>query len=83
MKQFFCPQLHKHKRRIQNLPYPNPHTVAYGLKTFGYKATQIWNSLPIEIRECDNASTFKNYASYANAIYASNMLLIWDIYKSI
>ena len=63
MKEIFCPKLHAHNTRNKSLSYPNPRTVAYGLEMFGYKATQIWSSLPTEIRESDNVSIFKNYIS--------------------
>ena len=63
MKDIFCVKLHNYSTRKQNLSYPNPHTVAYGLETFGYKATQIWSSLPTEIREADDISKFKSYIS--------------------
>ena len=49
--------------RNQNLVYPNPHTVKYGLESFGYKATQLWNKIPCEIKQGNNIVTFKNEIS--------------------
>ena len=46
MKDIFNSVNHSHNTRSQNLSYPNPKTVSYGLETFGYRANQIWNSLP-------------------------------------
>ena len=34
---------------------------ASGQRTFLYRAMSFWNSLPLEIRECDNLSIFKRH----------------------
>ena len=41
MKNIFCPISHNYNTRHQNLSYPNPKTVSYGLETFEYRANQI------------------------------------------
>ncbi len=46
--------------RKQNLVYPNPRTVSYGLESFGYKASQLWSKIPYEIQHANNITTFKN-----------------------
>ena len=49
--------------RKQQLVYPNPHTVTYGLETFGYKAAHIWSSLPNDIQKTNNINIFKEFIS--------------------
>ena len=44
-KDIFNSVNHSYNTRSQNLSYPNPKTVSYGLETFGYRANHIWNSL--------------------------------------
>ena len=46
--------------RKQNLAYPNPRTVSYGLESFGYKASQLWSKIPYEIKHANNIATFKS-----------------------
>ena len=46
MDEIFCVKQHNYSTRSQNLVYPNPPTVCYGLETLGYKAYQIWSSIP-------------------------------------
>ena len=36
--------------RRQYLTYPNPNTVSYGTDTFGFKGSNLWGSLPDDIR---------------------------------
>ena len=49
--------------RKQNLVYPNPHTVTYGLHTFGYRGSLVWSSLPKEIQNTTDISAFKKFVS--------------------
>ena len=67
MKNIFCPIGHKYNTRHQNLSYPNPKTVSYGLETFGCRAKQIWNSLSNEIKSTDDLITFKMLLSRNNS----------------
>ena len=46
--------------RSRGLYYPNPRTVSYGLESFGYKATQIWSSIPDDIKS-EDISTFREF----------------------
>ena len=62
MKEIFCLKDHNYPTRKKNLVYPTPHTVSYGLETFGYKASQIWSKIPYEIQQ-DNVTIFKNKIS--------------------
>ena len=48
---------------MQNLNYPNPRTVSYGVESFGYKGSQIWKRIPKGIQECDDLYSFKTYVS--------------------
>ena len=61
MGEIFCTQRHNYPMRSQNLIYPNPHSVMYGLESFGYKASQLWNAIPSDIQEANSVSTFKSY----------------------
>ena len=49
-----CPSNHKYNTRNQIFSYPNPQTLIYGIKSFEYNATQVWNSIPNEIRTASN-----------------------------
>ena len=63
MNEIFYLKQHNYHTRKQNLEYPNPRTVTYGLETFGYKACQIWSNIPYEIQYAKDVSTFKSYIS--------------------
>ena len=54
MKEFFCPINHTHNTRNDNLAYPNPNTVRYGLETFGNKASHTGNALLKEISSTEH-----------------------------
>ena len=56
---FKCNDSSYHTRN-QGLIYPNPRTVSYGLESFGYKANQIWSSIPNDIKS-GNISTFREF----------------------
>ena len=47
MKEIFSLKPHNYPLRTQNLVYPNPRTVSYGLESFGYEGSQIWKNIPI------------------------------------
>ena len=59
MKEVFSLKAHRYPLRTQNLIYPNPRTVLYGLEFFGYRGSQIWKSIPREIQESEDISVFK------------------------
>ena len=61
MKDIFSTKQHKYFSRRQHLEYQKPCTVTYGLESFGYKASQIWNSIPREILESNDVTNLKNY----------------------
>ena len=63
MNEIFHAKELTYNTRKQNLVYPNPHTVSYGLESFGYKASQIWNKIPYEILQVNNITTFKGEIS--------------------
>ena len=63
MKEIFSLKPHNYPLRTQNLVYPNPRTVSYGLESFGYKASQIWKNIPIEIQKSEDISAVKSYIS--------------------
>ena len=77
MKEIFCLKRHIYSTRNQNLIYPNPHSVIYGLESFGYKATQLWNAIPREIQESNNMSTFKRYNSTQYKICKCNLCKLY------
>ena len=53
MKEIFCLKQYNYHMRNKSLDQ-NPRTVTYGLETFGYKATQLWNSILREIQEAND-----------------------------
>ena len=63
MKEIFSLKPHNYPLRRQNLVYPNPRTVYYGLESFGYKGSQIWSIIPKEIQTSDDISVVKSYIS--------------------
>ena len=63
MKEIFYLKQHDYPTRNQQIVYPNPRTVSYGLETFGYKASQLWSNIPNEIQQATDVPTFKNYIS--------------------
>ena len=85
MKDIFCPFYHTHNTRNHNLAYPNPKTVTYGLETFGYKASHIWNALSKEIQSSKNIKTFNvgivTNQTYVPVIYEDHISQTLDISK--
>ena len=67
MKEIFRPVNHNYNTRRDNLYFLNPRTVSYGLETFGYRANQIWNSIPNEIKSVKDIDTFKILLAKNNA----------------
>ena len=51
MKEVFFLKEHNYSTRKQNLFYPNPRTVSYGIETLGYKASEIWGNIPKDIQD--------------------------------
>ena len=66
MKDIFNSVNHSHNTRSQNLSYPNPKTVSYGLETFGYRANHIWNSLSSVAHSAVDLKTFNNFSPTKN-----------------
>ena len=60
MKDIFHLRKQNYATRNEQICHPNPRTVTYGLESFGYKATQIWRSIPYDIRNNPNINAFKN-----------------------
>ena len=50
------PYDHRHKTILE---IPKVHTTSYGLNSFRYASSHIWNTLPVDIQELDNLCTFK------------------------
>ena len=63
MKTIFSPVQHNFNTRNQCLTRPIPRTVTYGLESFGYRANEIWNSLPKDIQTAKDNKTFKSLLS--------------------
>ena len=63
MKEVFSLKQHNYPARSQPLEYPNPRTVTYGLESLGYKASQLWNSIPRNIQETNDLCSFKSFTS--------------------
>ena len=68
-----------HLRNIENtLTLPQPRT-DYLKKSFSYSGAQLWNSLPIELRQATSLNDFKTKLrrnSYKILNTASNLLII-------
>ena len=60
MNEIFSLKEHNYSTRKQIMNCITPSTVTYGLESFGYKATQIWNSIPSEI-QISNQVEIKGY----------------------
>ena len=74
MKEVFCVKEHNIFTRKQNLTYPNPRTVSYGVETFGYKASQIWRNIPCDIQQIEDIFTFKKHiTNYCENICNCNL----------
>ena len=52
-------QSHYSSRRPLNLFVPRINQTTYGLRSFRYQGTVLWNSLPEEIKTASNLSSFK------------------------
>ena len=63
MKETFYLKQYNYHMRNKSHDYHNPRIVTYGLEMFGYKATQLWNSIPREIQEANDICTFKQLTS--------------------
>ena len=59
----FSIKKHNYPTRRQPLEYPNPRTTIYGLQSFGYKASQLWNSIPRDIQEINDLCSFRSFTS--------------------
>ena len=64
-------QLHYSSRRPLNLFLPRINQTTYGLMSFRYQVTVLWNSLPEEIKTTANLNSFKKLIkSWVDAIFA-------------
>ena len=79
MEEIFSLKTHCYPLRTQNLTYPNPRTVLYGLETFGYMGSQIWKSIPKEIQESEYISFFKTSLKKCKDLCKCNL---WKLYIS-
>ena len=78
MKEIFSMKKHNYPMRKQPHEYPNRRTVTYGLESFGYKASQIWNSIPSNIQETDFLCSFKSFTSeHCKEICKCNLCLLY------
>ena len=59
--------------KLYTQEYPNPRTVTYGLESFGYKASQIWNSIPKNIQENNDLCSFKSFTSEHCKLYVKDL----------
>ena len=63
MKEIFCLKEINYSTRKQNLVYPNPRTVSYGLESFGYQACKLWSKIPYEMQQSESITFFKDAIS--------------------
>ena len=59
MSNIFELKCSKYPLRKQYLTYPKPNTVSYGTDTFGFKGSNLWGSLPDDIRNAKDVNNFK------------------------
>ena len=61
MNDTFKIRINQYNLRNSNIFYcDNPHTSRYGLKSISYRANQIWNTLPEELKNLPSLASFKN-----------------------
>ena len=60
MKEIFSLKEYKYSTRKRCINSITPSTVTYGLETFGFKGSQIWNSIPKHI-QVSNQIKIKEY----------------------
>ena len=64
--------------RSQNLIYPNPKTVTYGIETFGFNGSKLWGSLPDDVRNAKDVKSFKyNVGTYCQNICKCNLCKLY------
>ena len=74
MKEIFHLKQQHYFTRNEHLAYPNPRTVIYGLESFGYKASQLWSSIPEDVQHATDIHTFKkDIAKYCTNICNCNL----------
>ena len=47
-------------RNFHILKTENPHSLKYGLDAISYRAGQLWEQVPIDVREAASLTLFKN-----------------------
>jgi len=61
MKSFFVPKPTRYNLRDTNLlALPLTNSIRYGMQSFNFRGSLLWNSLPAEIKLTDSISTFKH-----------------------
>ena len=59
MLEIYRPSRTLRSQNTMTLVVPKMKTVMYGNRTFRYSAPCQWNTLPVELRKCENLVTFK------------------------
>ena len=77
MKEIFTLKEHKYSTRRQNLQSKIPRTVTYGLESFGFKATQIWNAIPKDIQISNESAIKSHIKSHRNSICKCNLCKLY------
>ena len=75
MKEIFTLKQHQYDTRKKQLQCKTPRTVMYGLDTFGYKANQIWNSIPSEVQS--DVTAIKSYIENHADICTCNLCKLY------
>ena len=73
MKEIFSLNEHKYSTRRQCLNSITPATVPYGLESFGFKASQIWNSIPNGIQISNQAEIKEHTKVHGMKLCKCNM----------
>ena len=73
-------------RDKNKLIQPLKRTTAYGLKSFGYYSSHVWNMLPVHFKSCESISEFKNRIKHWSTPTCSCSMcaaLLWfDVYRA-
>ena len=87
MKEVFSLKAHCYPLRTQNLIYPNPCTVLYGLESFGYRVAKYGKVFLEKFKKVKVYPFLKLLSQkcakiFANAIYVNSISVIWGTERS-
>ena len=79
LNKLLCPKDHVYMLRDTNTLVQNRYgTKTYGYKSFQYFGAKLWNSLPLDVKECDTVSKFKARLDVWSKTQEGKALLMWS-----